>query len=456
MLLIVTTVVSYNYWMLDPRTFFYADDWQWLSRAHFVPWSDYTLLPVAVYNDRPVGAAFLKVLFLAFGADHRAFQIAQLSLHAVNCSMLYFLAVPYAGRLGAIVAALLSAVWASANIAVHWSAAIFDLLGATMCLVTLLIHQRSLKSQTPLPYNLAGAVCYFLAIRTKEFALALIVLLFLMDVLLGRRSIRASLRQLAPYAVVFAIFAGRHAQLMAEAPSDPSDPYQLKLSILGVLQNLGFYVATLTYSVDAPAFLLAACVAALGLGMLQSNPMGKRLGLFGLIAFFVLLAPTLLLPARLDALYLYAPHFFAALAIASLFCKPVIGPAIAGALAIAIVALPTWTKQREHIPNFYFLRGETNRAQLLSAVDALAALPPLATVVISGVEPVFNPFWTQPGNALKLALNDQTIRVVVEKSESELVDEFCRANAPRRYLRFSGVKADDVSAEMEGRCGSGR
>jgi glycosyltransferase involved in cell wall biosynthesis len=45
---IVATTFIYNRWMLDPRTFFYADDWQWLWRAVFYPWNGgYEFLPAA-------------------------------------------------------------------------------------------------------------------------------------------------------------------------------------------------------------------------------------------------------------------------------------------------------------------------------------------------------------------------------------------------------------------------
>ena len=144
---IVATAFLYNRWLLDARTYFFFDDWQWLWRAEFFPWSDtyFSLLPSWAYNDRPVGATFIKVLYGLFQLNHRAFQFALLSLHAINCALLFAIAVRYIGRAGAVIAALLAATWFASNDAVGWTAAIFDLLGATLCATTSLVRPVSAR-----------------------------------------------------------------------------------------------------------------------------------------------------------------------------------------------------------------------------------------------------------------------------------------------------------------------
>src|SRR5438105_4264924 len=57
---IVAAAFIYNAWLLDSRNFFYADDWQWLWRAEFLPLAQhFGILPVMVYNDRPIGVMLI-------------------------------------------------------------------------------------------------------------------------------------------------------------------------------------------------------------------------------------------------------------------------------------------------------------------------------------------------------------------------------------------------------------
>src|SRR5207248_10040837 len=111
----------------------YADDWQWLWRAQFFPWAqNYSILPAIAYNDRPVGAILITLMYVTCGLDHHCFQVILLLIHAANSILLYAIATRYTARLPALLASLLAATWFSTLIAVGWTAAIFDLFGATL------------------------------------------------------------------------------------------------------------------------------------------------------------------------------------------------------------------------------------------------------------------------------------------------------------------------------------
>ncbi len=269
---IVATTFIYNRWLLDARTFFYADDWPMLWYGESVPWefNRFPLLPTMVYNDRPVGIAFVMLLYQTFGLNHRAFHVVLLCLHAINCVLLYAIAARYTTRGGALLAALLASVWFSANLAAAWTAAIFDLLGATLCLAAVLLRQLAIKSGHRIRYDIAGAACYLLAIRTKEFALGLVALLFIMNVLVERQSIRATIRQLLPYLIVFAIYAVRYALIMATGVPPSDSPYHLDLSLSGVAASVGFYVKSLFYAEnDVDSVVLSGVIAAVGIGTVR-------------------------------------------------------------------------------------------------------------------------------------------------------------------------------------------
>jgi hypothetical protein len=430
---------------------------QWLYRAEFAPWSGYfAILPDAVYNDRPVGGAFIKLLYRFFALNHGAMQRVLLCLHALNCVALYAFARRYVGRGRALFAAGLAAMWFAALDAVGWTAAIFDLLGASLCLLTLLWRQIAADKGNDLRLDLAGAVTYFLAIRTKEFALGAIVLLLAMGLLLERRRIGETAKALWPYFVVVAMLAARYGYLLLSAPPAPGVPYRLQASVATVVTNLRFHGLTVLnrqFLGTAGALLLLACIAA---GLLAARAPARRVAAFGLLGFLVLLGPTLLLPhgpgSDYQALYLYAPHFFLALALGAILGAGALSSALALVVAVTLLFSPGWADKRASIEAYYFATGEANRSMLRSALAALGPVQPDATIVIAGVQPYFNPFSAGSGSSLKVVLRDNSLRVVMDQPDSELTDAFCQTRGPRRFLRFDGTQATDVSAETARAC----
>lgn len=455
------TLVAYfsQRWLLDPRAFFYQDDWQWFWRSEFLGWNldVFPVLPAAIYNDRPVGAAFLKALYQLFSVDHRSFQVALLAVHALNCVLLYMVAQRYATLIGALAAAVLAATWFSANTAAGWSAAIFDLLGATFCLAVVLLRIKALNARNAIPYDLAGALCYFLAIRTKEFAIGMIVVLLLMSVLVERQSLRRTLRELWPYLLVFAILAAKYGHLLAVAPRQAGDPYALTFSLAGVITNLDYFASALLYGPSgAEPLWITAILAAFVIAFLLSGSRARRVATWGIASFVVLLGPVLFLPARLDALYIYAPHFFVALAIGALVSGRVVPTAFAVVVVAGVIALPHRTDSRKNVIAWTYEKGETNRELYYSAVAALTPIAKGSTVFIAGVERIHNPFWIHPGNALNVAFKDVGLKVVTEKPTAELVAAFCDAKEPRRFLLVDGRRVRDSTSSIAQQCTSAK
>jgi glycosyltransferase involved in cell wall biosynthesis len=455
--IIVAATFAWNGWLLDHRAFFYNDDWQWLWRSEFFPWSGgFSILPAAAYNDRPVGAVLFKLMYEAFGLDHQRFQFALVFLHALNCVLLYAIAARYTGPAGALIAALLAATWFSSLIAVGWPAAIFDLFGATLCLATVLLRQLAIKSGGRLGYDIAGAVCYLLAVRTKEFAIGTLGVLFLMGLLAERQSLRSTIRQLTPYGIVFAVLAARYVPLLATAAPAEGDPYHLVFTVSTAVASLRFHLATLFYANVVGRWDIAVVAAGLAGALLIATSPQRRVVAFGLAGFAIMLGPTLFLVTTADtayhALYLYTPHFFMALVVGALFGHRRLSRVLIVAVALALFLSPMRTGHRRNVVQFYYELGAANQAMLDTAVELLTPLPKGATVFISGVKPYFNPFWTQPGNALKVAFKDFDLAVEVEKPEDELVAKFCGTAGARRFLRFEGTLAMDVTAEVAANC----
>ena len=459
MIVVVLCSYLYNRWLLDPRTYFHADDWNWLGRGEFWPWSEYAaVLPEAAYNDRPVGAAFIKLLYQLFSLDHRAFQLVLIAIHALNCAVLYLFSMRYVGRTASLFAAALAAMWFSTLDAIGWSAAIFDVLGATLCLLTLLCRQYALRAGNDLRFDLAGAVCYLLAIRTKEFALGTIVLLFAMGLSLDRRSFRETAKALWPYVAVFIVYAVVYAQLLVTAPPS-SGPYQLQFNFENLLTNLQFHFLTAFDRQFVGRLTVLSLFVCMLVAIASANGTARRVAGFGLLGFLVTLGPTLLLPhgpeSDYHALYLYAPHFFLALS----FGATLGGGLLSGVLTLVVVTVilvaPTWSGLRRDIQAYYFELGQSNSRMMESALAVLGSVSPSSTIVIAGVKPYFNPFSAGPGDSLRVALKDRSIAVVMDRPEAELATKFCDAAAPRRFILFSGTQAKDVSAERTQQCAGG-
>jgi len=455
---IVTAAVVYNKWLLDPRIFFFADDWHWLWRAEFLSWSgNFSFLPTAAYNDRPIGAVAVKLMYEAFGLDHSRFQHVLIFVHALNCVLLYAITVRYSGRVGALLASLLAATWFSALAAVGWLAAIFDLLGATLCLATVAFRQLAIKSGSHFRYDVAGAVCYLLAIRTKEFAIGTLGVLFLMGVVAEKQSVRATLKQMAPYLIVFAVLAARYAQLLTTAAPAEDDPYRLVFTVSTVIASLRFYLSNLFYADIVRPWVLGILVIGVVGALLTATAHQRRVVAFGLGSFVIMLGPTLFLvtsaTTAYHALYLYTPHFFMALVVGALLGDRYVSRILTLAVALMVLQAPQLTHLRDNTIGYYYESGAANQAMFNSAVRLLTPLPPGATVFVSGVEPFFNPFSYGPGNALKVAFKDFDLAVEVEKPEGQMVAKFCDTGGAKRFLRFDGKLATDVTPEVVGHCG---
>lgn len=118
----------------------------------------------------------------------------------------------------------------------------------------------------------------------------------------------------------------------------------------------------------------------------------RRVIAVGFAGFVILLGPTLLLSAHLEVLYLYAPHFFVALAVAALLTVPGVCRLGGVAFAAALIVLPAQSKWNKTIMEFNDVKSSMIRDQF-EAFDKLSAqLPRGSSVFVAGLEPYHNPF----------------------------------------------------------------
>ena len=191
-LLVIFSAVIFCGWALSPSNFFQFDDYQWQWRTQTTSYSDlFNIIPYAPYNDRPVGALFLKVLFGVFGVNNVLHHIVLLLVHIASSLLFFWLLrvvlhdylhqahqhastgswkknIPW-------VSAVFFAGWSTSTLRViSWDAAIFDLLAAPLVLLSALCYFKAQrKSNVQLFISLGCILFYGLALRTKEMVIAL-------------------------------------------------------------------------------------------------------------------------------------------------------------------------------------------------------------------------------------------------------------------------------------------
>ena len=423
--IVLMTAFAACAWLLGRDLFFHADDWDWLARAHFYQGSDQAgLLPQKPYNDRPVGAFLIRMGYDAFGLSPQAFHAAAVVLHAFNALLAFALALRVLPAHRALIAGVLSAAWFAANNAVGWTAAVFDLAGATFCLATVFLY--GLEGKRQWAWRLAAIACHVLAIRTKEFGLGLLLALFAWEMFVADTP---NWRRLLPHVLVTLVYATAYALLFVDAPMR-GGPYQPDVSLPALLESLWAYVRMLGNGHLWTALTLAGvCVT----HVVTRN----RVGLFGMAAAIAVLAAVLPLSIHRDALYLYSTHFFAAISIAALgFGRP--GSILAAVLAVVLIATPLVDGTRARAQRDARMQGRYAMALHADFRQWAAQRDTVRGVVVHVTQPGlspflqgharltrFNPLLLGPGDAIKIMLSNPHAVVKVPASLEEAVTD-CR------------------------------
>lgn len=281
------------------RGFFYEDDFDNLANARQVELSYYffalvrpMIAPDSVF--RPVPDFYYYVMSrvapLHFPPYIRIIQ----AIHLGNVLMVWLLARSLgASRLGACAATLLFAFHA-AMFQIYWRPMyVFDLVCATFVLLTVLTYLRG--------GLLLSLVFFWLALKSKEMAVFLPLVLIAYECFFGkRRWLRA-----APFLAISTLFG-----LWALAYNvHRDDAYSLRFSPAAIWTCTLYYAEKL---VSAPAWIGLAAIAVIFIFARH------RLVRIGLVTFFSLMLVLLVLPGRISGAYLYTASIGLALAIAAL------------------------------------------------------------------------------------------------------------------------------------------
>lgn len=260
---------------------FLSDDYILAARATFEPERLLALFhtPGGDGSFRPLGYVYFGLLRRVFGASSLAWHSVALTIHLVNCALLYFIVKALWDRHSlALMAALLFGLHGTRPEAVAWSAGNFDLLA---CAFTFAATLCALRRRT-----LASCAFVVLAILSKESAYAAPAIILGFAAAAGRvRKLRTPI--LATAAICAAMLAWRWT--MFHGPGGYIDPATQQAQILSfhlgsALKALLLRVwALMLFPVNWDAFIrslpLAGAILASAGALLFSPPPARRLSL---------------------------------------------------------------------------------------------------------------------------------------------------------------------------------
>ena len=266
------------------KGYFQSDDFDTMGWARVLGFRDFAkgiatpqLSPV---NFRPTGAFYYHVMFNTFGLDFPKYLVPLHALHLLNIWLLWLLLRKLGvNALAASGAAFFFGFHAALTDAWWKPMYVFDVLCATFLLAALLLYayERWILS----------LVAFWLAYKSKELAVMLPVALACYEYWFGSKR----WKRLIPFFAISALF-GLQALLLHPG----NGQYAMRLELQAQAATIGFYASHLL-------FLPYAGLALLSLPFLVRT----RQVWLGLVISCALIAPLLLLPGRMFAVYWYVP-----------------------------------------------------------------------------------------------------------------------------------------------------
>jgi len=379
------------------------------------------LFPTALYNDRPVGFAFARLLYDLFGLDYTKQVACQLVIHFANCVLGFALF----RRLGVSVALSLAAIglygsFSTTVLTATYIGAVFDVL----CLFFLLGSTLSILSDRRGSATLS-ALLFLAALRSKEFA---IVTPALLTVLVALRLPRLSLvcQRLWIHYLILIVFGIAYLRLLPGylASSASSSPYHMDFRIGTILQSLGYYTSQiLGLRSDLPAWPLAGLFVAIFVWAVVRRRGGIA---FGIAGFVLTLLPVLVLPNSRQPYWLYAPQLFFLLAVClvleALLIRFLQRDRLpwAVAICIALLCLTAATRFRRS-PVLWHL--SVRKACMRTVTDArsqLADLGPGTHIYVNSGRQTPWLFVPGPCDYFKLVNRQRSIFCVIDKPAEQL------------------------------------
>jgi hypothetical protein len=274
------------------KGYFQSDDFDTMGWARVLRLQDFAKWLVtpqmSPVNFRPVGAFYYHLMTNSVGLDFPEYLVPLHALHLLNIWMVWLLIRklglgPLAATAGAFFfgfhAALIDAWWKPMFV--------FDLLCGTFSLAAFLLYLYDRW--------ILSLIAFWLAYKSKELAIMLPVVLACYELWFGGKR----WKRLVPFFAISLIF-GLQVLILRQGQGQ----YELKLGWGPQATTLSFYASQLFFAPYA--------------GLLLPLVIRSRQAWLGAVTMCAFLAPLLLLPGRLFAVYWYVPLVGAAILVASM------------------------------------------------------------------------------------------------------------------------------------------
>jgi|GEM_PF-5453085 len=438
---------------LTPDFFFFGDSWLALEHAAFSGFSDWLVpWPRTVYNDRPAGYLLVKLLYHAFRLDPVPYHAVLLGLHLANMFLVFSLSTRISGSvvLG-WAAAMLFGLHHAASVTVPWIGAAFEVLCCLFCLLAFRLHISPGRW-----LRWAALACYFLAMRSKETALLLPVVLVFYELWVvndgpSRAALAGTWKKTAPMLALMTAFGLWYLvlTLSPESRLPEAHPYRPDVSWSAFADGLGYYLGRIIYWNHAPIWL------ALLFGAGLATAVGRRAGtvVFGGLGFLLFLLPVLFIKDRRMDFYLYLPSVFFFIALLAAVHQPAAwlerrtgrpvlslpltrAEALTVFLALVLVGLPIWTGGIIERQARVSLFGRVNRHDLDFMRRRFPDPPPATTWYVSGVAFKGSVFAFRRGVALRVVYRDPDLKTVIGPGPERLAALYRADPGPKVLMRY--------------------
>jgi hypothetical protein len=342
-------------WAFAPDMTFYADDWIWVQNAMTLKWSMFrivwTILPDAIFHDRPMEYAIFKILYDAFGINYTAYVSVCLAIHIGNAALLYRLVDKLlSSRFYGLIAGVLFVIDYDTGYPGWWPSSLADSMSLFFSLCAFLAFMSNSKWRSAI----GSAGFYWLAMKSKEAALGLPVLLITYRFLINinrldaahlLKAVRSAVRSSWPVLCVFAMFMGFMLYYYIESSRLTGyGPYVPKFDVSTFVDGVEYYLQCIAFDLISGtqaliAFLVLTVVALW---------IFERAAILGSVGFFVTTGPVLFLANQRVAYYGYAAAAYISIMLVALARRAqrgllsTLGPKSEPAFKAIVLATVVW------------------------------------------------------------------------------------------------------------------
>jgi hypothetical protein len=432
-------------WATQPGLFMMLDEISNLPRyLNGVTWTGITILPHYAYNDRPVGFVLERWMFDIFGFDYRPQLIAMLSIHFANL----LLAFVIFRRLGLSVLLSVTGLCVFGTLAttaqtVTYIGANFDVLCLFFMLASIVAFLSTKHWAAPF-----SAVLFFLALRSKEFAIVLPVLL--LGIVYCETPIPRAMqvvKRLWMHLAIWAAFLYQYAVLIHHMipVTSAGNPYKIRADLKTVLTSLWYYIPLIFHAeaTRTKIMILMVTLSMVGYAVFRRH----RWALWAFAGFLLTILPVSIIPGNRSSFYVYAPQLFLLLGavlvaddVLRLSTKSDRNQWFASIATVAVVLTSVISFQRsDYFRNQVIWTLGVRRVSATTAADAFKLLPgitPDSWLFIYSAKDTPWLLFPGPCDFLNILQHRPAFNCVLGSSSGQIRAQFEAHQGPKYYMTY--------------------